>query len=399
MSHLKPTPQPLKIIPVLQVLPRLKEGGVEESTLAMARYLRAPRGGIHWVQHVAASPGKRLKALEETGAQYYKLPLASKNPLVWLWLTYKLVGIIKAHKIALVHARSRACAWPARWAARWCKVPFITTFHGHYGLRGGWLKRFYNSVMVAGPVVIANSHFTKAHIVKEYGTDPKRIVVASRGIDLKIFDPENISPEHREDLRKSLRVPKGVPLLILVGRLTPWKGQHVLLEALSLLPHRRFVVAFAGGPEGRGQYAADLRGFAERLGLENNVRWLGTRNDIPALLAASTLAFSCSNRPEAFGRAAIEAMAMGTPIIASAHGGSLETIKNGETGWLVPVQSNGEVLPQALADCIRKALCSHQQLGTMAAYARKHCVKHFTIAHMCGAELAAYRRVLGLGRP
>ncbi|MFO0500441.1 MAG: glycosyltransferase family 4 protein [Pseudomonadota bacterium] len=389
-----------KTLPVLQVLPRLKEGGVEESTLAMARYLKGLQGPVRWIPHVTASRGKGLPSLIETGAIYHPLPLHSKNPLLWLWLSYKLIEVIRTHRIAIVHARSRACAWPARFAAWWCGVPFVTTFHGHYGLGGGWLKRFYNSVMVAGPFVIANSQFTKAHIIKEYKVAPARIIVAARGIDPDIFDPERYPPEMREALRKSLRVPKGVPLLLLVGRLTAWKGQHLLLEALSLLPHRKFVVAFAGGAEGRGHYAEDLKGFAERLGLEENIRWLGARPDIPALLTASTLAFSCSTRPEAFGRAAIEAMAMGVPIIASAHGGSLETIVDGETGWLVKIEpnganngaNNGEVLPQALADTIKKALRIKHSLATIGASARQHVLRHYTVAQMCGAEVEAYKR-------
>lgn len=383
-----------KTLPVLQVLPRLKEGGVEESTLAIARYLKAQKGVPHWVPHVAAASGKGAETLANLEVPYHKLPLHSKNPLLWLWLTYKLIGIIRAHRIAIVHARSRACAWPARFAAWWCKVPYVTTFHGHYGLRGGWLKRFYNSVMVAGPVVVANSQFTKAHIVKEYRVNPNRIIVAARGIDARIFNPNLYPDEQRDELRKSLRIGKNVPMLTLVGRLTAWKGQHLLLEALSLLPTRNFVVVFVGGKEGRGHYAEDLQGFAERLGIAENVRWLGARADVPAILAASTLAFSCSTRPEAFGRAAIEAMAMGVPIIASAHGGSLETIVNGETGWLVDIQPNGEVMPQALADIIKKALRNRTQLATVGAYARQHVLRRYTVAHMCRAEVEAYKRCL-----
>ncbi|MCA3244330.1 MAG: glycosyltransferase, partial [Alphaproteobacteria bacterium] len=182
----------------------------------------------------------------------------------------------------------------------------------------------------------------------------------------------------------------------LVGRLTSWKGQHLLLEALSLLPHRRWVVAFAGGPEKRGDYARDLAGFAQRLGIADNVRWLGSRRDIPQLLAASTLAFSCSTRPEAFGRVAVEAQAMGVPVIASAHGGSVETILPGQTGWLLPVNERGEVAPQALADCIARALRNRQALASMGQDAAQHVRGRYTEARMCRQELTAYLRALGV---
>ncbi len=396
MPNKKPVKAVAQPIAVLQVLPRLKEGGVEESTLAMAHYLLKPRAGQRWAPHVAAAYGKGTEALQRLDIPYHRLPLASKNPLVWIWLAFKLVGLIRAHNIRLVHARSRASAWPARWAAWWCKIPFVTTFHGHYGTRGGYLKRFYNSIMLAGPLVIANSQFTAKHIALTYKVNPQRVRVAARGVDTTIFNPENFTPTQLSALRKSLKIPTGVPLLLMVGRLTAWKGQHILLEALSQLPHRRFVVAFAGGPEGRGHYATDLYGFAQRLKLDKQVRWLGARADVPALLAASTLAFSCSTRPEAFGRAAIEAMAMGVPIIASAHGGSMETIIPNQTGWLVPVGAHGEVLPQALSQTIAKALRNRAQLATMRLHARKHVLQHYTAARMCRTELSAYLTLLGL---
>lgn len=381
---------------ILQVIPQLKDGGVEESTLAMARYLKRSQQGLDFRAHVAAAPGPREQDLKKTGAVFHPLPLASKNPLVGLWMIMRLAQLIQRERIALVHARSRACAWPARAAAWWCGIPFITTFHGIYGTNGGWLKRFYNSVMVAGPVVIANSEFTAAHLAKTYQVPAQKIIIAPRGVNLTHFNPAAIQPQQIAQLRRELKVGRKVPLLLLVGRLTAWKGQHLLLEALSLLPHRRWVAAFAGGPEKQGDYARDLAGFAKRLGITDNVRWLGSRRDVPQLLAASSLAFSCSTRPEAFGRVAVEAQAMGVPVIASAHGGSVETIVPGQTGWLLPVNERGEVAPQALADCIARALRNRQALASMGQNAAQHVRRRYTEAHMCRQELTAYLRALGV---
>jgi glycosyltransferase involved in cell wall biosynthesis len=383
-------------LPVLQVLPQLKEGGVEESAIALSRFLSKPHKGQKYAMHVAAAAGPRLPELGKTGAKFHPLPLHSKNPLMWLWNAYRLARLIEAENILLVHARSRASAWPARLAAWWCGVPYVPTFHGIYGTGGGFLKLLYNSVMAAGPVVIANSHYTAEHIRNIYKVKPERIVVAPRGTDMGRFNRTCVRPEMIDQLKTALGVKGKTPLLLMVGRLTPWKGQHLLLEALSLLPHRNFVVAFAGGPEKRGTYAADLQGFTKRLGLEANVRWLGSRRDIPQLLAASTLAFSCSTRPEAFGRVAVEAQAMGVPVIASAHGGSIETIQPGHTGWLLPVNKNGEIAPQALSDCIGRALRNRPKLSSMGQAAAAHVRKLYTESAMCQHELAAYRRVLGL---
>jgi glycosyltransferase involved in cell wall biosynthesis len=392
----KQAPQTYRI---LQVIPQLKEGGVEESTLAMADFIdkfRHQQLGYLWRAHVAAAKGQQLPALLKTGATFHALPRNQKNPLVGVWMTLHLIKIIQTEQIALVHARSRASAWPARVAAWWCGVPFVTTFHGIYSAHGGFLKLFYNSVMVAGRLVIANSQFTAAHLAKTYHVAPEKIIVAPRGVDIQRFDPALRTPQQVSQIRQELRIQRGVPLLLMVGRLTSWKGQHLLLEAMSLLPHRRFVVAFVGGPQGRGVYAHDLVGFAHRLGVSKQVRWLGSRQDIPQLLAASTLAFSCSTRPEAFGRVAIEAQAMGVPVIASAHGGSVETIIPGKTGWLLPVNDRGEVAPQALAECIEDALRNPARLARMGLKAAQRVRGLYTQDRMCRLEVSAYLRALGL---
>ncbi|MCA3244094.1 MAG: glycosyltransferase, partial [Alphaproteobacteria bacterium] len=195
---------------ILQVLPQLKDGGVEESTLAMARYLKRPHEGLDFRAHVAAARGPRELDLKKTGAVFHPLPLASKNPLVGLWMIWRLVELIQQERIALVHARSRACAWPARAAAWWCGIPFVTTFHGIYSTKGGWLKRFYNSVMVAGPVVIANSKFTAAHLAKTYHVPPHKIVIAPRGVNVTHLNPATIKPEQVEQIRRELKIGRGV---------------------------------------------------------------------------------------------------------------------------------------------------------------------------------------------
>ena len=375
---------------VLQLLPQLNVGGVEESTVAMAKALTART----WHASVASAGGSRVGEIIAAGGTHIMLPLASKNPLVWFWSAYRLHGYILQTNVSIVHARSRAPAWVGWLATRGTPARFVTTFHGTYGLRGGWLKRFYNSIMVAGPHVIANSSYISDHIIDKYHITPHRITIATRGFDETRFNPSLFSPKDRQLLRAELGIPPRTPVLFMSGRLTAWKGQHLLLEALAKLLPIPWVAIFAGGPEGRGHYADDLKGFAHRLGLTERIRWLGHRTDIPALLSLSTLAFSTSIKPEAFGRVAVEAMAMEVPIIASAHGGSLETVLDGATGWLLPVNSRGEITPQALADCIAAALQNPAKLRTMGQRARRHVLHRFTEDQCCQAEMTVYERLI-----
>lgn len=369
---------------ILQVLPALGDGGVEQSALEMALYLQ--RHGYRPL--VASGGGAKVFTLQKAGIPHFLLPLKRKNPFSLVTNTIRLAKLIRRERVGLIHARSRAPAWSAWLASLLTGVPYITTFHGTYGLRGGFLKHFYNSVMLRGFVVIANSTFIKEHIVENYQIDPHRIVVASRGIDVSAFDPDQFTDTDRTDLRNLWGITKGEPVLVLVGRLTRWKGQDVFLRALGECADLDWKAVLVGRDE-KGDFEAELRKLAEGLGLTDRIIFAGSRNDVPRILNATDLAFSCSTRPEAFGRAAIEAMAMQTPVIASALGGSLETIVDGKTGWLVE-----PAVPHSLAESIRNALHSSKRLETMGRAARKHVLEHFTSDRCCAAELEAYARTL-----
>lgn len=386
---------------VLQVLPALKDGGVEKSAVEMAHYIKAQG----WTPLVASAGGPKERLLTSAGITHLRLGLSTKTPWGILWNAVGLARILHQYDVTLVHARSRAPAWSAWLAARLAGVAFVTTFHGTYGLSGGVLKRFYNSVMVRGPVIIANSVFIKAHIIENYHIDANRIVVAARGIEPEQWNPADFTKNDQREIWRELEVAEGVPLLLMVGRITRWKGHELILESLGLMKELPWIMAFAGGIDKDSAYGAALMARAKELGIAERIRWLGSRQDIPKLLAASALAVSGSVRPEAFGRVAIEAMAMGVPVVATGIGGSVETIVDGKTGWLVPPERAGamsdgprfgEFTPQAMMQKLREALQNPKQLLTMGHAARAHVLATYTVDQCCAAELKAYKRVLAL---
>lgn len=380
----------------LQVLPALKDGGVEKSAIEMALYIKTHGG----TPLVASAGGPKAQILADSGIGHFTLPLNTKLPWGILWNAVRLMGILRRNNVQLVHARSRAPAWSAWIAARFCGVAYITTFHGTYGLSGGALKRFYNSVMVRGPRVIANSTFIKAHIIENYHIDPDLIDVAPRGIEPEGWNPDDFTKTDRADVRREIGVAERVPMLLMVGRITRWKGHDLVLESLGQLTDLPWVLVVAGGIDKNSEYGEELKQQAMRLGIHDRVIWLGSRSDISRLLAASQLAISGSTRPEAFGRVAIEAMAMGVPVVATGIGGSLETIVDGTTGWLVMPEVRhepglfGAFRPQAMASKLREALQKPKQLASMGHAARAHVLSQFTVDQCCAAELRAYERVL-----
>ncbi len=395
------TTPPRSVTPVvLQVLPALKDGGVEKSAIEMAIYIKKQG----WTPLVASAGGPKTSLLEQNGIRHINLPLTAKTPWGIVANAFRLLGIIRGENVSIVHARSRAPAWSAWLAARMAGVAFATTFHGTHSLKGGKLKYIYNSIMVKGPVVITNSQYIRKHIIDNYGVTPDRIEVAPRGVEPDVWNPALCTENDRTALRAELEVADGAPLLLMVGRITRWKGHDLILDALGTIKDLPWVMAFAGSIDKNSDYGQSLLAQAERLGIAGRIRWLGSRSDIPRLLAASTLALSGSTRPEAFGRVAVEAMAMGVPVIATGIGGSTETILDGQTGWLVPpLSEDGDFAafePQAMGAKLREALQNPKQLASMGHAARAHVLATYTVDRCCAAELQAYKRVLALqGQP
>ena len=144
---------------VLQIVPTLDTGGAERTTVDIARALKQ----AGWTALVATRGGRMAHELAEAGGELIRMRAASKSPQV-IWANVgELVRLIRERNISLVHARSRAPAWSALLATRRCGIPFVTTYHGIYQAKNP-LKRWYNSVMARGDVVIANSQWTAEHV-------------------------------------------------------------------------------------------------------------------------------------------------------------------------------------------------------------------------------------------
>jgi len=385
---------------VLQIVPALDAGGAERTTVDVAAALVAAGA-----RALVVSRGGRLVAeIEAAGAEFIPFPAATKNPARILINAERLRRLAACENVALIHARSRAPAWSALLAARRAGLPFVTTYHGAYK-PGGALKTWYNSVMARGDAVIANSHFTARRIEASHPVSRGRITVIYRGTDLTKFDAKTIAPERIAALRAAWGVPEGRRIVLLAARLTGWKGQAVLIDAAAQLISEGLVsdgiddvdFVLAGDPQGRTDYVADLKAQIDRHGLQDRVRIVGHCADMPAADAAACVVTVPSIEPEAFGRSAVEAQALGTPVVVSDLGAVPETVlappdaePDGRTGWRVPA---GDA--DALAAALKEALIlTPQARAAMAERARAHVEAHFSLAAMTDATLALYRRLL-----
>ncbi len=368
---------------ILQVLPRLETGGVERGTVEIARAVTVAGG----VGLVASAGGRLVEAVERAGGRHVAMPLAGKGPLAIWRNAGRLAVLIGAERVSLVHARSRAPAWSAWRAARRTGVPFVTTYHGVYneGVPG---KRRYNAVMASGDRVIAISRYVARLVTERHGADPARVRVIPRGVDPAVFDPDSVTAARVAALAGAWRISEGVPVIMLPARLSRWKGQAVLLAALAQMRARNAVCVLVGG--GRPGFARELEQLAASLGVADRLRLAGHCDDVPAALMLATVAVSASTDPEGFGRAVIEAQAMGRPVIATNHGGAAETVEHGATGWHVPP---GDA--DALATALDRALALPPgERAALGGRARAGVLRRYTVTAMQAATLDVYRELL-----
>lgn len=370
---------------ILQVLPCLHEtGGVERGTIEIARAIS--QNG--WKALVASAPGNQIKQLTHAGGQHLALNLKTKNPLK-IWLnSFKLEQLIRKHKVDIVHARSRAPAWSAYLAAKRAGVPFMTTFHGVYGLENSHKKK-YNEVMVKGERIIAVSEFIAKHIEEEYAPEISRVRVIYRGVDLKTFQPDRMNGQRMIDLIKSWNIPDHLPIILFPGRITRWKGQDVFIKALAKLQTRNFFAVLVGDDTQHPQFREEVEALIHQHRLEGHARMVGSTPHMPEAYKLSKLVVATSVEPEAFGRVVLEAQAMGKLVIATNHGGAMETVLDGKTGWLV--EPNGV---DALAKTIDYAL--HAEDETVAWMSAQGIAQAqlFSTDMMCEKTLNVYKELL-----
>lgn len=394
---------------ILQLIPHLDAGGAEITTLEVTAAI-VKAGG----RALILSQGGRLAGrIAELGGEVMPFPAATKNPARIVANGYALARLIAREKVDLIHARSRAPAWSALIAARRARIPFVTTYHGAYSERSR-LKNLYNSVMARSDIVIANSDYTAQSIRSRYDAPAARVRTIYRGVDLARFDPAMVAPERIAALRSSWRIAADARVIVHVARVTPLKGQSVVIDAARRLKAGgqlgNTVIVFAGDAQGRTGYLADLEAQITAGGLADQVRIVGHVDDVPAAFALAHAALLVSTEPEGFGRSSAEAQALCCPVILSRIGALPETVVaeprgtdasgscgphasdvTPSTGWLVP-PGDAAALADAMATVLALSASDRAAIGERA---RAFVISRFTTAELQRQTLAVYDELTG----
>ena len=380
-------------IKVLQVIPRLGYGGSETGCYDLAHYLVENDCS----SYIVTSGGELLKYVNKKKVKVIRLPVHSKNPILMFFNSLILIFIILFFNISIIHARSRAPAWSCLLATKVTRRKFVTTFHGTYNFNG-FMKKFYNSVMLRSDLIIAGSNFIFSHINENYSEYlinlKKKFLVIFRGINTDYFNSNIIKQLEENKLISFWNIDKNKKLILLPGRLTSWKGQEMFIEAINLvnkeIDPETFNVVILGSDQGRKIYKQKLLRLVEQYRLTNQVKFIDNCKNMPVAYKISDLIVSSSIEPEAFGRVSVEAQSMEKPIIASNIGGSKETIINDKTGFLFEAGK-----PTSLSKKIIEVMqLDETTLKSLGNEGRKNVIKKFNIEKMCFSTYLEYKKLI-----
>ena len=372
---------------IAQIIPALHNGGVERGTIETAQAI----SDCGWKPIIISSGGMLESQLKRVGAKHISLPVNQKNPLSWVFTKGKLRKILLDENIDIVHVRSRAPAWISLPIAKKLSIPTVSTIHGKFEATN-LFKREYNKQMLKADEVIAISEFTKSVIERQF---PKllenlSLSVIHRGVDLSLFNPRNVTQQRIINEAERIGLPDNLPVVMLPARPTSWKGHIILLQALSKLEYLDVTVVLLGAGDSNIRFVETLEKKAVELGLGANVRIVTSTRDMPAALMLADVVVMPSVNPEPFGRIAIEAQAMGRPVVAFDHGGARETIVNGKTGWLAK-PNDVKSLAQSLETALKISRVDRDKLSNAAQSLVK---RKFGIRKMTKLTVEIYKRLL-----
>ena len=376
---------------ILQIIPNMEIGGAERTVLEITSFLK----DTEFSSLVLTSGGKLIGELEKENIEVIKLKIDKKNPYSIIKNFFLFIKIFREKKIDLIHVRSRAPAWSAIFAAKKIGIPVLTTWHGHVS-NSSFIKKIYNSIMLKGDAVIANSAYTAERISKIYNIGLNKIDIISRGVNVESFERSKFSNTEISNMRKMWSVDDNKIIILFPARLTRWKGHLVTIEAIKLLKKEKFfdhvIFLFAGEKAGAENYIKKLNSIITKFKLQENIKLVERIENMPLAYLASDIVLSPSIEPEPFGRIPIEAQAAGKTIIASDHGAVKDTIKNGNNFTGFKVKPND---PQALSIAIKQSITMDKKdLTKMHERAISNVKNNFSLENMCKKTLEVYKRLL-----
>ena len=361
---------------IVQLLPELNEGGVERGVVELSREL--VKQGHESI--IISAGGKLVEQIKKDGGTHITFDVYSKNILTAPFRVIKLRKILKEIHPDILHARSRVPAWLTYLANKTLHFPFVTTVHGFNSVN------VYSKVMTYGDKVICGSKFMIEHIVKHYRTPIEKIVLIPRGVDMDSFSKE-LDYDFIDDFKQKYQLNNAF-VITQVARITHWKDQKTTIKAY--IEDKKYMknakLLFVGSvDESRTNYYEELKKMVAETPYADDIIFTGNQQHIKEIFSLSDVSISASNKPETFGRANVESIFMGTPLIATNIGATADYVLEGKNGYLFEPND-----AQALSNLILKVQQSSFDKEDMARYIKDN----FSLTQMVEKNLNVYKSLV-----
>jgi glycosyltransferase involved in cell wall biosynthesis len=376
---------------VMIVTPTLDVGAADAGAVELTRILC---GAGHAVT-VVSRAGRLVADITNAGGQFVPLNVDSLNPALMLRNALVLRRLVRDAHCDCIHALGRAGAWSAYFAARMCKVPFVTGWYKGFREQNIF-KHHYNGVMARGDRVFVSSE-QLAHIVHDrYGTPWSKLAVVPCAVDLARFDPDNVSAARIDAVRKAWGVTPDTKVIVVTGRILRRKGHHVVVRAMQRLKQRgltNVLCVFVGEDRGATHYTGELWDLVLATGTTACVRMAAPVPDMPAAYAAADVVVSAAIQPEGVQRAILEAQAMAKPVIVSELAAGMDVVLTAPTvpegrvaGLRVPAGDDA-----ALAGALVRLFAMPAELRAgIGMRGRAWVLEHFNAATIAEQVLTVY---------
>ena len=375
----------MKKFNLLQILPSLNSGGVEQGTVDIANYLAKNENN----NLIISSGGKMLSYLNKKYVQHYELPVHSKNFLKMPLIAKKINKIIEENNINIFHVRSRAPAWLLPYINK-KKLTSVSTFHNVYGHQN-ILKRIYNKQLCKVDKIIAISEYVKNEISKIYNINPSKITVINRGTDVEFFDANSSIDDYFSNFLDIKNINSEKKIILYPGRFTEWKGQIEFLNLVEFFKEEPIVFYFVGDNKNISYYNKFVKEVNKR-NLNNNCRVLGhlNKNEMKMMYFFSNLVISAPLRPEGFGRTISEALSMKKIVLAYNFGGVKNQLDNLDSIYKIKPLDFSEM--KSKINLVLKL--KENEIHTMGIIARQHIINLFSKDSMLSSYNNFYQEIV-----
>ena len=375
----------MKNFNLLQIIPSLDSGGVEQGTIDVANFIGEKDLG----SSIVSNGGNMLTLLNRRKTSHFKLPVHSKNIFIMPFIVNKLSKIISDKHINIVHVRSRFPAWHLQFI-RNKKFKTVSTFHNVYGSQNVF-KKIYNKALSRVDYIVAISDFVKSKIINTYKINENKITVINRGVDTKFFDPIIDNENNFINFLNKYGLSDKKKIILYPGRLTKWKGQINFLKIMESYKNDQIICYFVGDDKNKS-YASKLISEINKRNLQQNCKITGhlSKDDLKMMYKCADIVISAPLEPEGFGRTVSESLAMKKIVLCYDYGGARDQLNGLDEIYKVSLHDQTE-MKNKIDKIIKLSNPYKDNLGSIS---RRHVIKNFSKEKMLEGYLNFYQNIV-----